>query len=310
MRSMNDLEHWDPQVSEIIGDGTFGTVYAGYLKERRGTQHYRPRTPVAIKVLKEIPQTVAEQKKVILEVKIGARLKFPSLMHTLYFSMSSDRWCIVSSRARSSLRRIIKLARNGLGSEVWQNDDGQYVEWNATKRAICAFGVAAGLCFMHENGVIHRDIKPDNILLDGNMYPLVSDFGLSRKMPEDQNEMTRRVGTPLYMAPELLEGGSYNAAVDVYAYGVMLYELFTLNFPFRNTCHVREIDPFKHEYIPEEWQNLIEQCCNKDPNGRPTMRQVVEMIKDLDFDVVDPEIDVCEFDEYRCDIMRALKTVK
>ena len=314
MRSMSDLEHWDPESAEIIGHGMFGTVYSGYLKERQGLRHYRPRTPVAIKVLKEIPLTAAEQKKVCMEARIGMRLKFPSLMPVLYFSMSSDRWCIVSPRARSSLRRMIRLSKNGLGGEVWQKEDGQSVEWNATKRAICAFGVAAALCFMHEKGVIHRDIKPDNILLDENMYPQVSDFGLSRKMPEDQNDVTRMVGTPLYMAPETLEGASYNEAVDVYAYGVMLDELYTLNTPLRNARylselkgHAHEVDAFKNACLGEELQNLIEKCCDKDPRSRPTMRQVVNMFNDLDFSLVDPEVDLGEFDYYRFEITSALK---
>ena len=314
MRNMNELEPWE-EAKTKLGEGSFGTVYAGFLKDRQGTTQHRPRLAVSIKVINNIPETVEEQKKVMREVEVARKLRFPSLSSILYFSTSSERWCTVSLQAKCSLGAMLKSARNG-APRSWENAAGGQVTWNSTKRAICAIGIAAGLAFMHKKRFIHRDMKPENVLLDENMYPMISDFGLARELPKDLEALTQCVGTPLYMAPEILQGGIYGEPADVYAYGMLLYELVTTKTPFQgeglNSYQLSQSvlkgrRPQIDGGVAEEWKSLIEKCWDQEPEARPTMEEVVDMLKDVDFSTFEAGINEGEVDAYREMITDALK---
>src|SRR5213076_596051 len=82
--------------------------------------------------------------------------------------------------------------------------------------------ICAGLAAAHERGVIHRDLKPANVMLDGTGKVRITDFGLAGASGENM-----RAGTPAYMAPEQLAGGEVTIRSDVYALGLVLYEIFT-----------------------------------------------------------------------------------
>lgn len=96
--------------------------------------------------------------------------------------------------------------------------------------------IADGLQAAHEKGLIHRDVKPGNILLDAEGQALLADFGLAREVRRDAREITRQPwGTPEYMAPEQLQGGASDQRADIYALGVVLYELLAGKRPFDGT---------------------------------------------------------------------------
>ena len=306
------LEDWDPKTAEILGEGTYGTVYKGFLKEKTTGVRRWPRTPVAIKVLKTIPTSLEKQKEFIREADTASKMRFPSLMHVLSHSCTSERWMIVSLCAQCSLDKAIREEACGV-SLAWQTTAGRDVAWNSTKRAIVVFGIAAGLCFMHESQkkIIHRDIKPANVLLDENMYPLITDFGLSRVLSTEDAQMTGHVGTPLYMAPEVFNNEKYDEKVDVYSYGMLLYELLSLHQPFYDVPELGKMGYVRLgqmvtsgrrpnvDEVPPEWQDLIAQCWDSVPAKRPTMRNVVERLRKMDFSGMDADLDVNEFDEYR-----------
>ena len=86
--------------------------------------------------------------------------------------------------------------------------------WSPTKKYICLLGISDALRYLHKAGILHRDLKPQNILIDSNYYPKVCDFGYSRCFSNSltnsmQLSMTGNVGTPLYMAPELFTDDEY-----------------------------------------------------------------------------------------------------
>ncbi|MCB9744619.1 MAG: serine/threonine protein kinase [Alphaproteobacteria bacterium] len=98
--------------------------------------------------------------------------------------------------------------------------------------------LAEGLQHAHEQGVIHRDVKPENVLMAEGKEPRLSDFGLARQLDPESHALTRTgelLGTPLYMAPEQIEGGPVDARADVYALGAVLYELLCGSRPTRRT---------------------------------------------------------------------------
>ena len=145
-------------------------------------------------------------------------------------------------------------------------------------------GVAAGLAHAHERGVIHRDIKPHNVLLEENGRPKLADFGIARAL--DATTATRTgsyLGTALYSSPEQLQGQTVTPKSDVYSLGVSLYHAATGRPPFVGSPievanqHVsKEPDPPRelNGAISGSLQTLILDCLKKDPEARPTVDEV------------------------------------
>src|SRR6185436_8039855 len=99
--------------------------------------------------------------------------------------------------------------------------------------AMCA-QVAAALDAAHERGLVHRDVKPSNVLLDDNEHVYLADFGLTRRLSEGASLKAEAatLGTPAYLAPEQIEGGEVDGRADVYSLGCLLYECLTAEPPF------------------------------------------------------------------------------
>jgi serine/threonine protein kinase len=137
--------------------------------------------------------------------------------------------------------------------------------------------VAQALDYAHQQGVIHRDLKPGNIMLDesGNAY--LSDFGIARVMGSDLTG-SAIIGTPAYMSPEQAHGLAIDARSDVYALGIVLFELLTGREPYQSETpmgvllmHVNEPMPVVRSYredIPDSVEDVIQQATAKDPDER------------------------------------------
>jgi serine/threonine-protein kinase len=145
-------------------------------------------------------------------------------------------------------------------------------------------GVAAGLAHAHERGVIHRDIKPHNILLDENGNPKLTDFGIARAL--DATTATRTgsyLGTAVYSSPEQLRGEGVTPKSDVYSLGIALYQAATGELPFVGSpIEVANQHVFKtpipprelNDAVSESLEALILDCLKKDPDTRPTADEV------------------------------------
>jgi len=145
-------------------------------------------------------------------------------------------------------------------------------------------GVAAGLAHAHERGVIHRDIKPHNILLDENGSPKLTDFGIARAL--DATYATRTgsyLGTALYSSPEQLRGEGVTPKSDIYSLGITLYHAATGQVPFAGTPievasqHVsREPTPLRqlNDTVSPSLEALVLDCLKKDPDSRPDADEV------------------------------------
>jgi serine/threonine protein kinase/Flp pilus assembly protein TadD len=142
-------------------------------------------------------------------------------------------------------------------------------------------GVAEGLQHAHDHGVIHRDVKPSNLILDREGRVRILDFGLARL--EGQESLTGSgefLGTPLYMSPEQASGsdGSVDQRTDIYSLGSTLYEMLALRPPFRGRDHrdtlnqisVRDPEPLRrsNRRIPVDLETIVLKCLRKSPLGR------------------------------------------
>ncbi len=140
--------------------------------------------------------------------------------------------------------------------------------------------IASGLAHAHQRGVIHRDLKPDNILISDFGEVKVMDFGLARSLWIDKGltETGNAVGTPQYMAPEQIRGDDLDVRCDIYSLGIMAYEMVTGNTPFDAdgwyelaAQHLREPIPSfatKENGVPEWYEEMVFKCCEKDRRKR------------------------------------------
>ena len=98
------------------------------------------------------------------------------------------------------------------------------------------------MSYLHHYNIIHRDLKPDNILLNDNLYPKLADFGLSKEISEDNlnvpNPDHKIKGIPMYCSPEILESYNYTKSGDVYAFGLIVYEIITNEVPFNDIKNI------------------------------------------------------------------------
>ena len=129
------------------------------------------------------------------------------------------------------------------------------------RAANMAMQLCDALTFAHENSILHRDIKPGNIMINQNDQVKVADFGLARPITGEAEE--NPYGTPDYAAPEILDGGKVDQRVDIYAAGVVLYEMLTGHVPKKPRRSVTEYAP-----ASPRWDTLIDKATHADPKKR------------------------------------------
>lgn len=152
---------------------------------------------------------------------------------------------------------------------------------NPFQKTKIAFQIAEGMNYLHSKRVIHRDLKTDNIMLDNDFNPKISDFGYARN--NLSLLMTEKVGTFNYMAPEVILGKNYGLKADVFSFGMILFELHYENFPFSWRMKKSIIDaiidddplPFKKN-ISEDLKKLIIDCKIFNHKKRPSFEQILE----------------------------------
>jgi len=153
--------------------------------------------------------------------------------------------------------------------------------------------LCAGLGAAHAVGVLHRDIKPENLILEPTGNAKLMDFGIARPIDRLAPAQTQEgfiVGTPQYLAPEVLQGAEADARADIYSSGIVLYEIFTGVLPFNGPTamevvmqHLREepaAPSSRWAEIPPALEITILKCLKKDPEQR--FRSVADLLHDLE----------------------------
>jgi tRNA A-37 threonylcarbamoyl transferase component Bud32 len=253
-----------------IGRGSFGTVYRATY---RGQE-------VAAKILnsQEDPREMEEFQK---EVDLMMRLRCPYVLHFIGASVVSYKACLVT-----------ELCVNGSVADVIFST--RKLKYLTTLKF--ALDMAKALDFLHTNGVLHRDIKPDNFLVisfsaKAPVSCKIADFGTSRSMTQTREEYnhTAALGTPIYMAPEIYERVPYSAKVDVYSFGIMLWVLYTRKEPYADIPRVWDIPPHVMaggrpaipSRCPGALGELMDKCWTHVPSERPDMYDVVHTLDAL-----------------------------
>eukprot|EP01117_Protostelium_nocturnum_P017394 TRINITY_DN7083_c0_g2_i1.p1 TRINITY_DN7083_c0_g2~~TRINITY_DN7083_c0_g2_i1.p1 ORF type:complete len:362 (+),score=67.71 TRINITY_DN7083_c0_g2_i1:54-1088(+) len=141
-----------------------------------------------------------------------------------------------------------------------------------------AYIISRGLAYLHEKGIIHRDIKCRNVMMDG-MRPIIADFGLS-KQRKDAELVYSYVGTYNYMAPEVQQRG-YNESADIYSFGILLWEMVERKIPSNQNPPVindnLNISPDTKK-IPREFLQIIRRCLSLEPSNRDSAKALVSIL--------------------------------
>lgn len=253
------------EIQDMIGQGGMGIVYRAY--------HPALMLHAAVKVMR--PEFAAQSgfyERFLMEARTIARLEHPNIVDVINFGRYEQSYYLMMDYIQGpSLRRL--LQENTSGLPIW---DAVHIAWQ----------IADVLVYSHSYGVLHRDMKPDNILLTHSVRPnrpyrvIVTDFGLVKlgqgSLLETQEGIS--LGTPAYMSPEQCRGEEVDGRTDIYALGVLLYETVTGKrpYPIRNLFDAAKfhsrgklVSPRALDAsIPIELDNLIRRMLAPDLSQR------------------------------------------
>ncbi|KAK7244121.1 hypothetical protein RIF29_38939 [Crotalaria pallida] len=271
-------------ISNKIGEGGFGPVYKGILSDK---------TIIAVKQLSS--KSNQGNREFLNEIGMISALQNPYLVKLYGCCVEGDQLLLVYEYLENN-----SLARALFGPEEHQIK----LDWQ-TRHRICV-GIARGLAYLHEESrlkVVHRDIKATNVLLDKDLNPKISDFGLARLHEEENTHISTRIaGTYGYMAPEYAMHGYLTDKADVYSFGIVALEIISGK---NNSTHQQKEEALylvDWAHMLKEKDNLMELvdrrlgsdfnkedvtvminvallCTNVSPTLRPAMSSVVSMLE-------------------------------
>mgnify|MGYP000250286629 FL=1 len=196
------------KVMEKIGKGMFGSVYKA---RRRLTAQI-----VALKLIPKSGKNGKEKAGLRREIEILKGLKHDNIILLLDDFETDEHFCVVTEYARGELFEVLQREKR-LPESLVQN---------------IAFQLVMALQYLHQRRVIHRDMKPQNVLISAKGTVKLCDFGFARSNIDRRNLIKSIKGTPLYMAPELVCNKAYDHRVDLWSLGVIVYELYYGAPPF------------------------------------------------------------------------------
>ena len=257
-----------------LGAGGMGIVYKARDRETREI--------VAVKVLKpEIMKDPALQERFLNEVRLARKITHKNVCRIYEFNRLGGTACISMEFVEGENLRTVLDRFGGLplrkGVEFGQQ-------------------ICAGLSEAHSQGVIHRDLKPENIMVDSDGNVKIMDFGIARSQDSDATATGAAIGTPAYMTPEQVEGRPVDPRTDVYALGLILYEIFTGTRAFSGDTplvialkQLREAPTPPRQLeklLPVGMERIILRCLEKDPARRfQSMEELSAVLTKTDWDV-------------------------
>jgi len=241
----------------LLGTGTFSDVYLVKWRE----------TFVVAKVMNSFSVNV-KKELIIREIDILTKMHHPNVVQFLGY-IDNPFILVMEYIRRGDLKQLIPKLYKKEKIEI-------------------AKDILRGLAYIHNRkpfSLIHRDIKTSNILLTNSKVPKIADFGLSKfyvnmsydnltKLNNSNTELTTEVGTERYMAPEVINNSIYTNAIDIYACGIVFYEMF------ENKVYL-PLDKFRWHYCPSKIKELIKNMTSEKPGDRHSALTLIKMFDNL-----------------------------
>jgi N-acetylneuraminic acid mutarotase len=320
LKQAYEVQLADIQLETVIGTGSFGEVWKG---------KWRGITVALKKMYSDAKDMCCEEMFDNLEVDVMMRLRHPRIVALLGVGSFSDPPLSGENEPRKGIFCLLEYAPGGdLEDKVKESEKILFYQTNETKASHMPFSkiqalewavqVAEGMKFLHSKHLVHRDLKPQNILLDVSDNALIADLGFVRSPITDEEldrscsnrgshrdsvdskrstsvtrsrSMTTMLGTPMYMAPEQVVDDLYSYPVDVWSFGVTLIRLFTLRSPFDENLHEDQIMsdvasgtlrpvPVQLKDVPhEDVMKIIKECIQMKPKNRPTFNEIEKRLR-------------------------------
>jgi len=244
-----------------IGEGAAGEVFLAFDKEKR---------KVAVK---KMPISSDNMKLLTTEINIMKTSRHPNIVE--YFSsyiIQDQIWVFMEFMGGGCLTEIIEQYN-------------QNVRLNEEQMAYACLETLRALAYLHESHRIHRDIKSDNILVHEAGDIKLADFGYAAQLTRKQQKRQTVVGTPYWMAPELIRGKDYDSKVDVWSLGIMLMEMCEGDPPYMDFPPLRALFLITTKGIPDlkepqkwsaELKTFLTSCLIKDVDKRPSAQDLLK----------------------------------
>lgn len=232
------------QLVSVLGQGHFGKV----LLARDIRSHER----FAVKVIRKHKAQLKSKEKIRREVEIMRLVNHKNVLRMFDLFETSEK-----------LYFVLEYMEGGPLHEVMNRGDHTYTEDRAR---VIVRDVLEGLEYLHAKNIVHRDVKPDNILTSSKSWPFVSklaDFGLSNFMETGSDTLESKVGTPYFCAREVISTQTYGAKADLWSTGVMMYEMLSGTKPFEGNgtkAVLQKIMAARYAFPEQIWARISEEA--------------------------------------------------
>ncbi|KAL8552983.1 hypothetical protein ACS0TY_001597 [Phlomoides rotata] len=268
-----DVWEIDPEYLQFeskVASGSYGDLY-------RGTYYGQE---VAIKILKTERLNTELQKEFAQEVYIMRKIRHRNVVQFIGACTKPPNLCIVT-----------EFMSGGSVYDYLHKQKGIFKLPGLLKVGI---DISKGMNYLHQNNIIHRDLKAANLLMDENEVVKVGDFGVAR-VKAQTGVMTAETGTYRWMAPEIIEHKPYDHKADVFSFGVVLWELLTGKLPYEYLTPLQAavgvvqkgLRPSIPKHTPPKLSELLERCWHPDPTLRPDFSEVTEILQNISKEVGD-----------------------
>jgi serine/threonine protein kinase len=277
VNAVETSDEWTVDLSKLFlglkfAHGAHSRLYHGIYNDE----------PVAVKIIR-VPEDDENgalgarlEKQFNREVTLLSRLHFHNIIKFVAACRKPPVYCVVTEYlSEGSLRAYLhKLERKSLPLQ---------------KLIAFALDIARGMEYIHSQGVIHRDLKPENVLIDQEFHLKIADFGIACEEAYCDS-LADDPGTYRWMAPEMIKHKSYGRKVDVYSFGLILWEMVAGTIPYEDMNPVqaafavvnKNLRPVIPRYCPPAMRALIEQCWSLQSEKRPEFWQVVKVLEQFE----------------------------
>ncbi|KAK8838437.1 hypothetical protein M9Y10_033064 [Tritrichomonas musculus] len=270
----------DYKIIRNINSGGFGII--NLVQNKKNGQQYAAKTNL-IQNKSQNKLYISREVRILSQIQHSTVIQFKGFSY-IDFDGRQNITILMDYMKEGSLANLLDLETKCLCPRNYDN----------TKRQIILVGIARGMMLLHKRYVIHRDLKPENILLDSDFHPRITDFGLSKFFDphHSMNQSMADSGTATYMAPEVISSDHFNTKADVYAFGILMYEVIGGK---RAYCDLlkgkKKLNEFQLKQrvlkglrpkidfpMKKGLQRMIEKCWSEDPKERPTFDEIFKKL--------------------------------